>query len=662
MSPFAAAVVGLMLVVPGVAASLLLLRPDRIHLSTRLASVFGFGYAVVAVIATALTNLRVMKPAVFVVLLILVTVILWVALLRRGGLREHLRVLRRQLREDPWPLLVGAAVILVLAVVRWRFSPLVNFGHTEPWRYWADAQEVARAGRVPATAIHYGAPYPPTVSKIILNAFNAGVIFVIGSSPLPAMGALAWLVSIGSNLSAWALGRELGLRYTAPLLAVLTQFDARWIGQNVTYKVTYHYNAAYVGEMVALFAVALGVRVLRDFRWGDVVMVGALFGVAAGTHLLPTSVFLALLASYAIGRAVIRRDVAKPFAGVGVVVALTASIAVVAIGTSGGDVGFQGAGGADKYASFPPDFDPTLYLAKGVVHDPPILQPAARQRHLGGWYRRPPRILGDYVKNAVGFWVSRLWAYVLAVAGLLLAGLVSLRAPPELRPLGITALAFATTLFVVACGFSYVYTTKVPADFGVGRLDVWVIFGSVILVLALLEWGLWAFGRFRPSLLTPVACVAVAALALTFVPLSGPPADKTSLQRGSQETLDWIRTHVPRDARILASRRTAGTFEATVGRVSITEGMTPFLRPTMLKTVVNLLLEARSFFLYPVTKRYFLKRQDVGYVVFIKGNALGSEGHLLGDADEQKLKDAPFLRLVHQDPAADVYRVASHLG
>jgi hypothetical protein len=82
----------------------------------------------------------------------------------------------------------------------------------------------------------------------------------------------------------------------------------------------------------------------------------------------------------------------------------------------------------------------------------------------------------------------------------------------------------------------------------------------------------------------------------------------------------------------------------------------------MLKRVVNLLLEARSFFLYPVTKRYFLKRQDVAYVVFIKGNALGSEGLLLGDADEQKLKDAPFLRLVHQDSAADVFRVAPHLG
>ena len=116
------------------------------------------------------------------------------------------------------------------------------------------------------------------------------------------------------------------------------------------------------------------------------------------------------------------------------------------------------------------------------------------------------------------------------------------------------------------------------------------------------------------------------------------------------------------DARIITSRRTAGTFEAAVGRVSITEGMTPFLRPAMLKGVVNLLLEARSFFLYPVTKRYFLKRQNVSFVVFIKGNALGSQGHLLGDADEQKLKDAPFLRLVYQNAAADVYRVAEHLG
>ena len=64
MSIFATTIVGLMLVVPGVAASLVLYRPGRIHLPTRLASVFGFGYAVVAIVATVLTNLRVTLAAI----------------------------------------------------------------------------------------------------------------------------------------------------------------------------------------------------------------------------------------------------------------------------------------------------------------------------------------------------------------------------------------------------------------------------------------------------------------------------------------------------------------------------------------------------------------------------------------------------------------------
>ena len=45
--------------------------------------------------------------------------------------------------------------------------------------------------------------------------------YLIGSAPLPAMGALLWLASVGLACGLWALGRESGLRYTAALLPLL---------------------------------------------------------------------------------------------------------------------------------------------------------------------------------------------------------------------------------------------------------------------------------------------------------------------------------------------------------------------------------------------------------------------------------------------------------
>jgi hypothetical protein len=658
VSIFATAVVGLMLVVPGVGASLALYRPGRIHLPTRLASFLVFGYAVVAVVATVLTNLRVMRPAVFVVVLVVVTAVLWFLAVRRG-LREHLRVMARQVRDDPWPLLVGALVILALAVVRWRFSPLVNFGHTEPWRYWADAQEIARVGHVPPTAIHYGSPFPTTVSKIVLNAFNAGVIFTIGSAPLPAMGALAWLVSVGANLSLWSVGRELGLRYTAPLLVVLTQAESRWASSGLGDKIVFHYNAAYVGEMVALCALALGIRAIRDRRWSEVAVVGILFGVAAGTHLIPVVVFGALLVWYGIGHALARREVLKPAATLVVIGALTGGIALGAIFTSGGDVGFQGAGGANRYASFSPDFDPTLYLAKGTLDQPTILQPDTRQRLLDGWYILPGDVLVGYVDTGLPVSVGQAGAWIVVGLTLALAIVMLLIFPEDVRPLGVMAWGFGATLVLVSLGFSYLYTTKVPGDFGVHRLAPSVVFAVVIMLLALLESGIWLLGRVGPRLAAPVGAALVAILAVLYIPHNTPPAERVDAQRGSLEALAWIRHNVPPHARIVTSRRTAGTFAATVGRVSVTEGMSPYLRPAMLKRVIHRLLQARAFFHAPVQDRGYLARQDVSYVVFIKGGTLGSQGALLGYPSNQKLRHVPFLRLVYQGAAADVYRVVA---
>ena len=52
---------------------------------------------------------------------------------------------------------------------------------------------LADAGRVPAQSHQWGALYTPAISKLVLNSFHGGASYLLGASPLPAMGALLWV-------------------------------------------------------------------------------------------------------------------------------------------------------------------------------------------------------------------------------------------------------------------------------------------------------------------------------------------------------------------------------------------------------------------------------------------------------------------------------------
>ena len=194
-------------------------RPGQAGIATRLALCFGLGYAAAALTGVVLEILHVLNVVTYVGLLAAVTALLWGYAIRRDGLRAHVAALRDELVAEPWLTGSGLAAMLLFALMRLRFSPLLNFSMFGPWRYWQDGIEIADAGRVPHQTLQWGATYTPTVSKVILNSYQAGMSYLIGASPLPAMGALLWLVAVGLACGLWALGRELGLRYTAALLA-----------------------------------------------------------------------------------------------------------------------------------------------------------------------------------------------------------------------------------------------------------------------------------------------------------------------------------------------------------------------------------------------------------------------------------------------------------
>jgi hypothetical protein len=141
---------------------------------------------------------------------------------------------------------------------------------------------------------------------------------------------------------------------------------------------------------------------------------------------------------------------------------------------------------------------------------------------------------------------------------------------------------------------------------------------------------------------------------------AGGPARRGSVQNGRRAVAltDWVATHLPCSARLLPDRMTLGTFAATTGRVSVVEGMDPYLRPDELHSVLRTVLAAHAFFLQPAKHRAFLADQAVDYVLLVKdvriGNAVGA---IDAGVDPAGFRDLPFLQLVHSDETMDVYRV-----
>ncbi|HYU56741.1 MAG TPA: hypothetical protein VEO00_01655, partial [Actinomycetota bacterium] len=208
MSLSALVLLSVVVLVPGLGATLALWRPGEVGLPTRMALAAGFGYAIWALIAFALAMLHALRAPVLVPLMAAATAGLWWFGLRRGSLAAHVRAVRDEVRADPWTMVAGLLVLIGLAVVRGTYSSLLDLRGASPFRYWADGLEIADGGRIPDLTLQWGMAMVPTVSKVMLNAFNASASFVLGTNALHALGPLLWLSSVGLATAFWALGRE----------------------------------------------------------------------------------------------------------------------------------------------------------------------------------------------------------------------------------------------------------------------------------------------------------------------------------------------------------------------------------------------------------------------------------------------------------------------
>ena len=649
MSPAALGTALGLVLVPGTGAMLALYPPARAGLATRIALAFGLGYATVGLTATALAIGHVLSRTWFILALLAVTLALWGVAERRGRPGEHLKAVREELAEDRVALAAGLIVLLAIAVVRLRSSPLLDFQMFGPWRYWADGLELADAGQVPSQSLQWGALYTPAISKLVLNSFHAGSSYLLGRSPLPAMGALLWVASTGFAAGLWALGRELGLRVLAPLLPLLT---LTLLNDELRRNLDV-YTAENVGRMVAVCGLVAGVRALRDRDgWADPAVAALLFGAGFATHGVPVVALMIALGWYGVARLFQQWD-RGPVLGRMVAIALGApAITVALLLSAGGTIGFQGASGSDRYRSFGAGVDPTASLLSGTLQHSPV--------GAGHWYVGPSGI-GTYFLRAVTTLDDppRVLLWLIPVA-VLVAAIAMLRwLPADLGAAAVMAAGLGVSLVGIAFLFSYRYRTQIPGRFGIDREFDYLPLAAVVLVLLALEPAAAWVGRRRAWAPVAVAALVIGLPAVAVGATVG-PARSSYRQNGERALaiLDWVAANTPCDARILPDRVTLGTFVAATGRVSVVEGMGPYLRPDMLHPVLNQVLRAHRFFQDPDAGLPFLRRQGVDYVIVVKGVRIGSMvGTLDTGVDPAAFADVRFLRQVHTSPDADVYRV-----
>jgi hypothetical protein len=654
VNPATIAIASALVLVPGLGATLAAYPPGRIGPVTRLALMFGLGYAVVGITAVALVIVHWLQAATFFALLAIVTAALWAYGLRRGPLREHWAALRDDVAADRWALAAGAIVLLAIAVVRLRSSPLLNFEMFGPWRYWADGLEIADAGRVPADTLQWGSTWTPTVSKVVLNSYHAGLSYAIGRAPLPAMGALLWLASTGLAAGLWALGRELGLRRLAPLLPLLTLV----VLDDELHRNLDVYTAENVGRMVAVCALVLAVRALRDREgWTEPLLAALLFGAGFATHGVPVVALMVAMGWYAIARGLLDRAWREILGRLVVVAAAAVALTVALLLASGGSIGFQGASGNSSYASFGHGVDPTASLLSGEVRHSPTDH--------GHWYVRPGAIMDDFTESATTLQDAPGWlVWLLPLGVLALAVVVLRRFPRDLAPLGVLAAGTAATLLAVAFLFSYRYRTQIPGRFGIDREFDYVPLVLVLAALGLAEAALVRLRAVRAWIPVAVLAALVVVPAVAVGATAGPARQGWEQNgRNSVAVLDWVDEHVPCDARILPDRVTLGTFAAATGRVSVVEGMGPYLRPEMLHAVLGLVLRAHRFFQAPPGGAAMLHRLGVDEVLVVKGVRIGSMvGTLESGVDPSAFRSVPYLRLIHSSPVLDVYQVRGAAG
>ena len=226
------------------------------------------------------------------------------------------------------------------------------------------------------------------------------------------------------------------------------------------------------------------------------------------------------------------------------------------------------------------------------------------------------------------------------------SGLVLRRRRRALGPVALASWGSALTLVVAGLYFSHRYRTFVPATFGPRRLFEYGALFAVVAAAAVTSTVLRDVvargARARRYGLRRAGTVCVCVLAAAVV-ASTPPRAATALERNGLAVMTTLARTVPCNARLLVNVRTAGSFEVLARRTSIDEGMAPYLRPSVLRRVVPIVLGAKAFFRDPAANRAFIENRHVDVVLVVAGPKVGGRP-LLKRGRRGALKHVPWLR------------------
>lgn len=649
-------------------------------LLTAIGLAFGLGFAGIGLGSLLLVLLGVFGSITLAVLWIVLSAAGWLVAVRQGSLREHVNGWRSNVRADALSTVAAFSVLVGVAVIRWTVAPVANIAPTA-LRYWADALEIADAGRIPDGTLQWGSVIEPTTSKVVLNAFNAGASMLLGRDPIEPTGVLLYVVSISLVTIAIAIFRELGMVRLAPLGAILL-FANAVTGSELTTDLGFNLAEDW-GRMVGLSAVLAAIVVFlgpggdavvpqsasTGRSWFQVVIVpGVLLGTAAGTHLVAASAAIGMVSALALALGLVWHRLRPFLLRGGAIVGISAVVGMFVLVVPRGDLGFEGAGGSDRYRGLPsdlklpPNFDPTRYI---VTHDVDAASAPRAQigvvdvgkqfayRAIG---RRAPNERSDAEELPVSFLIGP------TLVALLLLVAATRWAPRHLLATMLWASLFALVLFAVGLAFALRYEFFVLEVFGDRRLFTYALIPFVVILIAGGEWALRALeGRSDPRTraVSVVALAIVVVSGLVFLPrATWVRADDRGKLENQLELLRWVRDHVPCEGRILANRRTLGTFASIAGRAAVLEGMGPHIRPSILILAIEEIARARLFFQDPRARSGYLEEHGIAAVIVaISGNPFGGYPALGGAVRPRQLADLDMLREAFHNPSGTVYLV-----
>ena len=626
----------LVILMCGAAASVALLPAGSSSFALRVASFFGLGYALVAGVSTVLVLAHVLTPWVTTVGMLAAVAGLVAVAVRRNRPREMARLLAGEVREAGLSGALGLAVLTAVGLARFGVP---HNSLTGGWRYWADGLEIADVGHIPSHTLQWGALYPPAVSKVAANAYNATLSFQLLHHPYDAMAVSLWLSAVGLAAGLWALGTEIGLRWSAPMLALAGLIGQPWPGgfrldSRIANKLLY-FEDEDIGRMCAVVAIALAVAAVRgDAGRRRALLAGALLTAAALSHLVPSLVMAGLIVSYAVAHVLLGGG--RP-AVAGRALAITLGVAcVVTLGTlllTGGDVGLGGPGGSG-YQLYQGTVDPTAALLGKFI--PPKPKSSSR------FYISPREIMRTYLDRAtfLGSTVTTV-TVVLAVLAALALVAVGLGGPPS-RVATLTAALLFVELVGAALVFSFRSPYYIQGTFGTRRLFDYASVPLLLVGAAALEALLARAGRLDHRL--PVAgAAAVMAAALLYTGVNGLRSgfDKFYV---SDDLIAAAALDTPCNSRLLTPFTTRGSFQALTGRAAVQEGLMVFLRPPILARALAIEHAAQRFYARPTRNAQVLRTLAVDYVLAYRSS-------------ERSLDRVPQLQRTASVGEAVVYRV-----